>query len=942
MTVVHNRRAIIDRKSLVRELEEQATWVGFSLETRNNFLQIFRAALYRGVGEIRRRFEEENINGAEVVLADAYLVDQLVRGIYDFAIKYVYPTAGPTAGPIADPIADPAAAEPLAIAATGGYGRAELSPFSDIDLMFLLPNRSVAKTEQLVEFILYMLWDMGLKVGHATRTADDCVKLARSDLTIRTSLLEARWLWGDRALYDQFESKFMNEVVAGTGSQFVEQKLTERDARHERMGDSRYVLEPHIKEGKGGLRDLQTLFWMAKYLYQVKDMGELFERGVFTTADVHGFRRAQNFLWTVRCHLHYAADRPEERLTFTYQSIIAKRLGYNDRASGRGVERFMRHYFLITKTVGDLTRVLCAVLEEDHRKKSIRFRIPIFSLFRRAREGFQLDGGRLALEDDGLFSRDPVKILQLFHEAQRQELDIHPHAVRLVHQNLRYVDASLRENADANRLFMEMLTSENDPETTLKRLNDAGVFGRFVPDFGRVVAQMQYDMYHVYTVDEHTIRAIGILHLLERGDLKEQHPTASAVVGDMRSRRALYMAVLLHDIAKGRGGDHSEIGAQIALYVCPRFGLDDWETETVSWLVRYHLLMSRTAFKRDVDNPKTVTDFNAEVQSPERLRMLLVLTEVDIRAVGPNIWNAWKGGLLGELYYRALEEMEMTGGQPVERRTIRVERAKAKLRERLSEWDEAALENAISRGYPDYWLAFDTDDQARHFEMMRESERKGEPLHVESRHHPTLDVTEIVIYSPDHPGLFAHIAGAMALTGASIVDAKVFTLANGMALDTFWIQDVSGAAFDSPERIARLTGRIERAVKGSLWPARELEAVRLNALPSRTGIFTVSPAVIIDNKASTGHTVIEVNARDRQGLLHDVTSAITDLNLQIVSAHVSTYGERAVDVFYLKDVFGLKIDDPSKLRRIERRLRAAIAPPDDRATSAKKKAAAAE
>jgi [protein-PII] uridylyltransferase len=928
MTRVHNRRAIINRKSLVRELEEQAKWVGYSPDTRNNFLQIFRAALYRGVGEVRRRFEEEHINGAEVVLADAYLVDQLVRGIYDFAIKHVHP------------VPDISAGEPLSIAATGGYGRAELSPFSDIDLMFLLPGKSAPRTEQLVEFILYMLWDMGLKVGNATRTADDCVSLAKSDLTIRTSLLEARWLWGDRNLYDQFETKFMNEVVAVTGTQFVEQKLAERDARHERMGDSRYVLEPHIKEGKGGLRDLQTLFWIAKYLYQVKDMGELYERGVFTTGDVRDFRRAQNFLWTVRCHLHYAADRPEERLTFNFQDIISKRLGYNDRASGRGVERFMKHYFLMTKTVGDLTRVLCAVLEEEHRKKRVRFRIPTFSLFRRAPDGFKLDGGRLALDGDGILARDPVKILQLFHEAQRQGLDVHPHALRLVHQNLRHVDAALRENDQANRLFMDMLTSANDPETTLKRLNEAGVFGRFLPDFGRVVAQMQYDMYHVYTVDEHTIRAIGILHRLEKGELKELHPAASAVVGDMRSRRALYMSVLLHDIAKGRGGDHSEIGAELALQICPRFGLDEWETETVSWLVRHHLLMSRTAFKRDLDNPKTVADFIDVVQSPERLRMLLVLTDVDIHAVGPGIWNAWKAGLLSELYYRALEEMEMTGGQPLERRTIRVERAKAKVRERLSHWDEAVLENSIARGYPDYWLACTTDDHVRHFEMMREAEGKGEPLHVEARHHPTLGVTEVVIYSPDHPGLFARIAGAMALSGASIVDAKIFTLANGMALDTFWIQDVSGRAFDSPERIGKLTSRIEQALKGSLWPARELRAVRARALPSRTGIFTVSPAVIIDNKASAGHTVIEVNARDRQGLLHDVTSAITDLNLQIVSAHVSTYGERAVDVFYVKDVFGLKVDDPSKLRRIERRLRAAIAPPDDTRAAAKKKAAA--
>jgi [protein-PII] uridylyltransferase len=722
---------------------------------------------------------------------------------------------------------------------------------------------------------------------------------------------------------------------------FVNSKLAERDLRHERMGDSRYVLEPHIKEGKGGLRDLQTLFWIAKYLYQVKDIGDLVERGVFTPADVRDFRRALNFLWTVRCHLHYAAGRPEERLTFNYQETICTRLGYRDRAGARGVERFMKHYFLITKTVGDLTRVLCAVLEEEHKKAQIRFRWPSFSMFRRPPEGFKLDGGRLTVAGLDAFARDPVKLLRLFHEAQRQGLDIHPHALRLIHENLRSIDASVRESPEANRIFMDMLTSEHDPETTLKRMNDAGVFGRFIPDFGRVVAQMQYDMYHIYTVDEHTIRAIGILHQIENGKLKEQHPTASKVVGEVRSREALYVAVLLHDIAKGRQGDHSEIGAEIALELCPRLGLGEWETETVSWLVRYHLVMSRTAFKRDIDNPKTVSDFTALVQSPERLRMLLVLTDVDISAVGPGIWNAWKAGLLSELYYRSLEEMEMTGGQPLERRTHRVDRAKARLRERLSDWDAETREAYVARGYPDYWLAFDTDSHVRHFNLMRKADRKPKTLHVEAQHYPLRDVTEVTIYSPDHPGLFARIAGAIALSGASTVDAKITTLANGMALDTFLIQDVSGRAFDSPDRIEKLRKRIEQAVTGRIHPARELKAIRVKALPSRTGVFKVPPAVIFDNKASIAHTVIEVNGRDRQGFLHDVTSTLTALGLQIVSAHITTFGERVVDVFYVKDVFGLKINEKTKLKRIERQLLQAVAPPDDKA-AADQEAAAAE
>ncbi len=928
MVRVSSPRKIIDRRALVRELEEQVSWSPCSTQTRGNFVQIFKAALYRGVGEIRRRFEEDGINGAAVVHADAYLVDQVVGTIYEFALTHVFKDGG--AG----------TPQEMAIVATGGYGRAELSPFSDIDLMFLLPDRPAASHGDIVEFMLYLLWDMGLKVGHATRSVDDCVTLAKQDLTIRTSLLEARFLWGNEALFQTFDKRFFGDVVSGTGKAFVEAKLAERNARHERMGDSRYVLEPHIKEGKGGLRDLQTLFWIAKYLYKVKDMGELVDRGVFTPADARHFRQTQNFLWTVRCHLHYVTGRPEERLTFDTQEVIAKRLGYRSSGRLRGVERFMRHYFLITKTVGDLTRILCAVLEEQHRRSRFLFRLPSLSFGRRAPEGFRVDGDRLTVASADAFAKDPVKFLRLFHEAQRMNVDVHPNALRLIRQSVGRINGALRSDPEANRLFLEMLTSANDPEKTLRRLNEAGVFGRFIPDFGRVVGQMQYDMYHVHTVDEHTIRAIGILSRIEQGRLKDEHPTASEIIGEINSRRALYLSVLLHDIGKGRGGDHSEIGAQIASSLCPRLGLDDWETETVSWLVRHHLLMSRVAFKRDIDNPKTVSDFVAAVQSPERLRILLALTSADISAVGPRIWNPWKAGLLSELFYRALEDMEMEGGQPAERRAARVERAKARLRERLASWDPVTLETYIVRGYSDYWLAFDTETQARHFEMIREAERQKRSLWIEVRQQPQMEVTELTVYAPDHPGLFARMAGALALTGANIVDAKVTTLANSMALDTFRIQDAMGGAFEGGERLEKLKTRIEASASGRIYPARELRVVRAKALPSRTRVFKVPPAVIIDNGASRTHTVIEVNGRDRQGFLHDVTSMLTALNLQISSAHISTYGERVVDVFYVKDVFGLKIEDQAKLRRIERHLLEAISGPEPELASSPKTAAA--
>jgi len=916
-------RDIINRKALLKALDDLASWSGYSPKTQGEVLKLFKDAYQKGWDEIRRRFEQDGVKGSKTVRANAYLIDQLVTTIHDFALAHVYPAANPTTG------------EHMVIVATGGYGRNELAPFSDIDLMFLLPYKKTAHTEQVVEFILYTLWDLGLKVGHATRSVDEAVRLSLSDSTIRTSLLESRRLWGDEKLFAEFKKRYAGDVMEGTGRQFVDDKLTERDNRHKKMGDTRYVLEPNIKEGKGGLRDLQSLFWITKYLYRVDDVKDLVSIGVLTSEDVRLFTRAQEFLWTVRCHLHYLAGRPEERVTFNVQEDIGRRMAYTDRPGARGVERFMKHYFLVAKDVGDLTRVICAVLEEQQKKQ--RFRLPSFSFGKKTVPGFAVDGNRLTVENDDDFKSDPLKLLSLFREAQTNRLDIHPHALRLVSQNLRRINDGLRNDAEANRIFLEMLTDDTDPLTTLKRLNEAGVFGRFIPDFGRVVSQMQYDMYHVYTVDEHTIRAIGILSRIERGELKEDHPVASSVIGELQSRRVLYMAVLLHDIAKGRGGDHSEIGAEIALKLCPRFGFSEWETETVSWLVAQHLAMSRTAFKRDLDDSKTVRDFIETVQSPERLRLLLILTVADIRAVGPKVWNGWKANLLRELYYRAMEEMT---GQPVEgARSNRADRMREQLRDVLSaaphNWPQADVEAHLARGRYDYWLSFDSETLLHHALLIDKAEKQGLQLHIETRIDKARSATELAVYTHDHAGLFAQVAGAMALSGVSIVDANINTLTNGMALDTFWIQDSSGGHFGGDAALNRLWKRIEEALSGKLHPKRELEAMRAKAIPSRTHVFKVPPRVLVDNKASASHTVIEVNGRDRLGFLYDVTAAITNQNLQIASAHISTYGERVVDVFYVRDVFGLKVDNEHRLAQVRESLLAAIAAPVDAGKEAK-------
>jgi [protein-PII] uridylyltransferase len=925
MGSITRQRDIIDRRELTERLSVVAGSVQAPALDRSAFVAPLKVALTAGRAEIRRRFEATG-DGAATIREQCFLVDQLIRALFDLVTQVIYPLPNPTSG------------ERLAIIAVGGYGRGELAPYSDIDLLFLLPYKRTPHTEQVVEYLLYLLWDLGLKIGHSTRSVDECLRQARSDLTIRTGLLEARYLWGEQALFNELRRRFDSDIVKGSAAQFVASKLAERDARHKRVGDSRYQLEPNIKEGKGGLRDLHTLFWIAKYIYRTDDVGKLVELGVLSAEESQRFDRAQNFLWTVRCHIHYLAGRAEERLTFDLQTEIGHRMGYTDHAGSRGVERFMKHYFLVAKDIGDLTRIFCAILEADQKHKR-RLSWVRWGNGRRSLGGFVVDGERLTIPSENFFKNDPHGLLRLFHVAQQHELDIHPRALRAASLSLRLINQQLRDNLEANRLFLEILTSRKDPETALRRMNEAGVLGRFIPDFGRVVAQMQYDMYHVYTVDEHTLFAIGILHKIESGLLKEELPLATQLMPTIVSRRALYLAVLLHDIAKGRGGDHSEIGEQIALKLGPRLGLSAEETETVAWLVRWHLLMSSTAFKLDIGDRQTIGNFVERVQSPERLKLLLVLTVADIRAVGPKVWNGWKAALLRELYHQAIEVI--SGGLSGEGRVSRAAAAQAAARRLLPDFSEAEYATFISRGYSYYWLSFDALTHARHARLMREAEASGAPLTLEKRVDTYRSVTEITLYTADHPGLFSRIAGALAVSGANIVDAKIITMSNGMALDTFWVQDSNGGPFDRPDKLAKLAVIFENVLSGDLKPHREL--AHPPAFPSRTRVFMVTPRVLLDNKASGSHTVIEVNGRDRPGLLFEVTRALTGLNLQVSSAKISTYGEKVVDVFYVKDLFGHKVEHSAKLAEIQRTLEVVLAKGNEPAlTMASREPAAAE
>jgi [protein-PII] uridylyltransferase len=879
---IDNRRAIIDRRGVADRLATLKPGKKLSGEAT----AVLRGALEHGRAEIAKRLTLEPGNGRAVARATAFLDDQLVRLAYDFVTERVLEQS----------------VEGLSIVGLGGTGRGEMAPFSDLDLMFLAAKAPTGEQERAAEAMLHLLWDLKLKVGHSIRSVADLIALARKDMTIRTAFLEARWLWGDEKLFDSAMRKFRKDVVAGSAAEFVTAKLAERDQRHIKMGDSRYVVEPNVKDGKGGLRDLHTLYWIGKYVHGVERPADLVGAGLLTAAEFKRFDRAERFFWAVRCHLHLIAGRAEERLSFEYQRQIAEIMNYADRPGKSAVERFMQFYFLNAKSVGDLTGVFLAQLDEQLGKKGFRFALPTIRRKPKRLGGFVLARGRISIASDDYFRADPVRLLELFAVAARERLEIHPIAMRAATRDAVLIDRHVREDPRANTLFMEVLTCVNSPELVLRWMNEAGVFGRFVPDFGRVVAQMQFDMYHHYTVDEHSIRALGLLAQIERGELKSEHPISTAIFKQIASRRVLYVAVLLHDIAKGRGGDHSVIGSEIALKLCPRFGLDPAETETVSWLVRYHLLLSSTAFKRDLADPKTIDDFVRQVQSPERLRLLLILTVVDIRAVGPGIWNDWKRTLLRTLFEAAEERLRL--GHKQHGRTELVEARQKELADALG-WKGSALK-AHGRRLPDsYWLAEPLAWQVANAKQVAAAEaRIGDP-------HPRVTVeddaesgaTRVSVFTPDREGLFYRICAGLASAGASIIDARIHTTRDGMALDNLLVMDGRWKPYTDRRQRSRLARTLEATLtRADAPPLPAAEPGR------RSTAFQVAPSVSIAERASSRTTVVEVNARDRPALLAALAGAIHTEGYQIHSAHIATYGERAVDVFYLTAADGRKLD----------------------------------
>ena len=878
--------------------------VGDAVEQRRRALDILKAALFRGRMIAKERLENGG-GGVETCRLLAEVADEVISALYDFTTVHIIRARNPTEG------------ERLALLAVGGYGRGALAPFSDVDLLFLRPYKQTAHAESVIEYMLYALWDLGFKVGHASRTVDECLKLSREDFTIRTALLESRLIVGDRKLAAELKARFRREVQAHGAAEFVAAKLKERDERHAKAGASRYMVEPNVKEGKGGLRDLNTLFWIAQYLHPSDEPTEIVRLEEFTGREVKAFVRAFDFLWAVRAHLHFVAGRAEERLSFDFQPEIARRMGYGDSPHGEtpAVERFMRRYFLIAREVGALTRIFCAKLEAENAKTRphglSRF-LP--GAKRRGRkpleEGFLLESDRLTVAGEEVFEEDPVNLIRLFRLADQRDLDLHPDALAAVTRTLQFITPRLRRDVDASRAFLDILARGKHTYATLGLMNEAGVLARYIPEFGHIVGQMQFNMYHSYTVDEHTLRAIGVIAAIAAGKLEDEHRLASQIMDLIVDQEALYLAMLLHDAGKGGAGGQEIAGARAARSACERLGLTGERIDLIAWLVEHHLLMSDYAQKRDISDPRTIADFARIVENPERLRLLLVLTVADIRAVGPGVWNGWKGQLLNELY-RATEAAFRGGRADPDTHVVTAlhEQAEAARAALLDKTPDTALAAWAGTMEDAYFNSFSAEEQTAHFALTR---RAGEVGAAASVCVDTVrNVTGAVVAAKDRLGLFADLAACLTIVGANVVGARVYTSRTGQALDVFQLQDAAGGPFGHGADITlrKLAGALEAAAKGE---ALAFEPRRPSDF-ARAAAFAVPAAVAVDNEASDAATVVEVSGRDRPGLLEELARILAGARLQVLSAHVDGYGERAVDAFYVCGEAGEKLTEPRRI-----------------------------
>jgi [protein-PII] uridylyltransferase len=854
-----------------------------------------RQLLEQGQQELAERFR----NGEPVealVRARAAYIDRLLTGLWPAALG-----------------ADLAAR--LTLAAVGGYGRGELHPCSDVDLLVLTPaSLSDAELGQ-IERLVASLWDIGLEVGHSVRTVAQCQDESIADVGVMTTLLEARFLAGSSALLPAMRAALAPDRVWPVRD-FFAAKVREQQQRHHKAHDTAYNLEPDVKTGPGGLRDIQTIAWVAKRHFGCETLDELATHGFLTASELRRLKQAQAFLWKVRFGLHLLNGRHEDRLLFDYQIRLAQAFGYEDGAYTLAVEQLMQRYYRTVMDVQLLNELLLqvfreAILSDDTPPKPLN-------------PQFQVRDGSLEAVSEELFARQPSALLELFVLLQQHpELrGVRAGTIRAVGRNLWLIDEEFRQNPRNHRLFLEILRAPRGVTHELRRMNDYGVLGRYIPAFGRIVGRMQYDLFHAYTVDAHTLFVVSNARRLAMSEYDRELPLVSPIMQSIARQEIVYLGALFHDIAKGRGGDHSDLGAVDAEAFCLEQGLSRYDARLVAWLVKNHLLLSTTAQKHDIGDPQVINEFARKIGDETHLDYLYVLTCADVRGTNPKLWNSWKASLFHDLYQKTRRALRRGLESPIDKEElIREHQDGARELLRAAGLDGPALEAVWARLPETYFLRYAPAEIARHTQVLAGPGSAGEAIRVAVESQPGSGTAAVLIYAPHRRHSFARATAVLDQLGLNIVDARINPVLGDFSLDTYHVLEEDSAMIEDPERIAEIEG----ALRASLQRPDEAPAAVLRRAPRQLRVFKTPTQISISLDVRNARSVLELVAGDRPGLLSDIGKVLLDEQVELAAAKIGTMGERAEDVFYITDRNRRALDEAAA-ERLRSRLIETLSP----------------
>lgn len=806
---------------------------------------------------------------------------------------------------------DAAAVSHCALIAVGGYGRDEMNPRSDLDLMFYHDNAGAEANRLIADRILYLLWDLNIDVGYSIRNAADCLEQA-ADTTVRTSLLDTRLIVGHPLVYEDFISRVATVLMNLDPQGFIKQKLEERDIRKKKYGSSVYLLEPNIKEGEGGLRELQDALWIARTKYKAASLHELLTRSIVTEQDVEAYIEAQDYLWTIRNFLHFHGQRKTDQLTFEVQQQIAQHLGYVNKTNGSAVEQFMQDYYaqanrneyLSTKIIVDATQT-----------QPVPKGMFSFLVRRSLEDGFYLLRGQLRATKNLALLQNPELMMVAFELAQRHEVSLCLELKQLIRENLHLINDKVRRSKRINDSFMTILRDFKGVGKTLHKMHHLQFLNAFIPEFKKIYCKVQFDLYHIYTVDIHSLFAISEIEKLWNGDYKESQPLLSEVIHNIEKPELLLLAILFHDIGKGSGKDHSIRGAEMIPRIARRFRLNREDAMRLQFLVAHHLKMAHMSQRRDLQDMKMIGQFADLMQMSENLRMLYLLTFADIKAVGPDVWSEWKGTLLQELYEKTFDVLEKKDFYQ-EQRSEKARNRKRKIRLALQgEFSENKIHRALNSLNNRYLLNYRSSEIVTHLRLALNRGRKALAMQVE--HFEESKFTEVTIATIDSPGLFSQIAGVMAAHSINILGAQIHTRKNGDVLDILQVNSAVGESVNKPEKWRRVEDDLCAVLEGRMYVEDLVKKLKVPDYMIKPKRHSERPNRIeFDNDVSETYTVIDIYARDKVGLLYDITRTLKELGLYIAVSKIATKVDQAADVFYVYDIFGQKILDPIKIDEI--------------------------